>query len=159
MKDDEALERKLMRELDLMYRHVADLESDQAGAEDDNDPCGKISAQGASTREKVIPFPTHRIQVRPRKPLQEARQKSKPSYRFDFIVTYFLMLFFAFIAILSLVRLITIEGDRHQLTFPIHLKSSPSIQRKEDATQEVEKREQKGEPIPHETKKPDLLLP
>ena len=63
MKDEQALEEKLMGELGLMYRHVPDLESGQVPVEHKDDPNehGQISDQEVPTHAKIIPFPGHRM--------------------------------------------------------------------------------------------------
>src|SRR5512139_1308631 len=61
MRDDQSSEEeKLMKELDRMYLHVADLESGQITAQNNPDEPDQNSGHRAANHEKVIPFPVRR---------------------------------------------------------------------------------------------------
>jgi len=162
MKDEEALEEKLMDELDLMYRHVAELESSQVPVEHNRNQNehGQIPDQEVSAHAKIIPFPGQRIHLPSGEPLivseEEPRRKRKPSYRTYLIVASFSMIFLALVlVILSLNVMIgprgSEKGEPNQLTFPIYSKPSPPVQRDEDVLQSIEERQPQAEPIPQQT--------
>jgi cell division septation protein DedD len=166
MKDEQASEEKLIRELDRMYRHVADLEGSQAAGENNDNPYEhvQISDPAASVYGKVIPFPGQTIHCSCGElSLEESMQKRKPSRRPYLIVGSFSVIFFAFLLIIMVAKVMIApsnseKGDPHRLTFPIHLTPSPPVQREEDVLQNIEKRQQKAETIPHQTMNPDSPL-
>lgn len=43
------------------------------------------------------------------------------------------------------------KGEPHQLTFPIHSKPSPPVQREEDVLQNIEERQSQAETMPQQT--------
>jgi len=162
MKDEQALEEKLMGELDLMYRHVADLESGQAQVEHNHNPNKpeQISDQEVPTHAKIIPFPGHRIHLLSGEPSEaseeEPRRKRKPSYRPYLIVASFSLIFLVFVLVIIPLKGMMAppgseKGKPHQLTFPIHSKPSPPVQTEEDVLQNIEERQQKAETMPHQT--------
>jgi len=163
MKDEQALEEKLMGELDLMYRHVADLESDQVPVEHNDNPNepGQISDQEVSTHAKIIPFPGHRIHLTSGGPSEasaeeEPRRKRKPSYRTYLIVASFSMIFLAFVLVILRLNVMigprgSEKGNPHQLTSPIHSTPSPPVQTEEDVLRNIEERRPEAETMPHQT--------
>jgi cell division septation protein DedD len=162
MKDDQASEEKLMGELDRMYRHVADVESCQAGVEHNHNPHEheQISDQEASTHAKIIPFPGHRIHLPSGEPSdvseEEPKRKRKPSYRPYLIVASFSSIFLVFVFVViplkgMIAPPVSERLDPHQLTFPIHSTPSPPVQTEEDGLQNIEERQPKIETMPHQT--------
>jgi cell division septation protein DedD len=162
MKDEQALEEKLMGELDLMYRHVADLEGGQVPDEHSDDPNehGQISDQEVPTRAKIIPFPGQRMDLLSGEPSEaseeEARQERKPSYRTYLIVASFSLIFLAFVLVILPLNVMigprgSEKGEPHQLTFPIHSKPSPPVQREEDVLQNIEERQAQAETMSQQT--------
>jgi cell division septation protein DedD len=165
MKDEQALEEKLMGELDLMYRNVADLESDQVPIEHNDDPNehGQISDQEVPTHAKIIPFPGYNMHSFSGEPSEaskeEPRRKRKPSYRTYLIAASFALIFLVLgLVILPLNVMIgprgSEKGGPHPLTFPIHSKPSPPVQREEDVLQTIEERQPRAETIPQQTVQP-----
>ena len=162
MKDEEALEEKLMGELDLMYRHVADLESGQVPVEHGHSPNepGEISDQGVSTHAKIIPFPGHRIHLTSGGPSEalaeeEPRRKRKPSYRTYLIAASFSVIFLGFVLVILRLNVMigprgSGKGDPHKLTSSIHSTPSPPVQREEDVFRNIEERQPEAERMPHQ---------
>jgi cell division septation protein DedD len=162
MKDEQVLEEKLMGELDLMYRHVADLESGQVPVEHNDDPNehGQISDQEVPTHAKIIPFPGQRMHLLSGEPSEaseeELGRKRKPSYRTYLIVASFLLIFLVFILVILPLN-VTIgprgseKAEPDQLTFPTHSQPSPPVQRQEDVLQNIEERQPQTEAIPQQT--------
>jgi cell division septation protein DedD len=147
MKDEQASEEKLMGELELMYRHVAGLESDQVDDEPHNAP-------------KIIPFPGNNPDSRSWKPSEasegELRPERKPFARIYLIVASFSVVFLASVAVLVILDMIT--GPRgsekrewREATAPIQLKPSPPVQKQEKMVQPVEERQLQAETTPQET--------
>jgi cell division septation protein DedD len=162
MKDEQALEEKLMGELDLMYRHVAELESGQVPVEHNHDPNehGQISDQEVSTHAKIIPFPGHKMHLLSGEPSEaseeEPRQKRKLSYRTYLIVASFSVIFLVFVLVILPINVMigprgSKKGEPHQLTFPIHSKPSPPVQGEEDVLQNIEERQPQAETMLQQT--------
>jgi cell division septation protein DedD len=162
MKDEQASEEKLMGELDLMYRHVADLESGQVPIEQNDDPNehGQISDQEVPTHAKIIPFPGHRMRLLSGEPSEaseeEPKRKRKPSFRTYLIVASFTLIFSALaLVILPLNVMIgprgSEKGEPHQLTFPSHSQPSPTVQREEEVLQNIEERQHQAETMLQQT--------
>jgi cell division septation protein DedD len=162
MKDEQALEEKLMGELDLMYRHVADLESGQGPVEHNDDPSehGQISDQEASTHAKIIPFPEHRIHLPSEQPSdvpeEEPKRKRKPSYRTYLIVASFSLIFLVFVLVIIPLNVMigprdSEKGEPHQLSFPSYSQSSPPVQSEEDVPQNIEERQPEAQTMPQQT--------
>jgi len=162
MKDEQALEEKLMGELDLMYRHVADLESGQVPVEHNDDPSeqGQIADQEVPAHAKIIPFPGHKVHSpsgeASETPEEEPRRKRKPSYRTYLIVACFSVIFLAFVlVILPLNVMIDLrgseKGEPHQLGSPIPSEPLPPVQREETVLQTVEERQPQAETMPQQT--------
>jgi cell division septation protein DedD len=162
MKDEQVLEEKLMGELDLMYRHVADVDSGQAPVEHDDDPKEhrQISDPEVPTHAKIIPFPGHRMhsvsEEPPEASEEELTQKKKPSYRTYLIGASFVLIFLAFVLVILPLNVMISprgaeKGGPHQSTFPIHSQPSPPVQREEDVLQDIEKRRPQAETMPRQT--------
>jgi len=166
MKDEHSSEEKLMSELDRLYRHVADLESSQAAAEQNDHPYKheQISDPAASVHGKVIPFPGQKIDWSYGElSLERLMDKRKPSRRPYLTVGSFSVICLALILIIIIAKVMIAprtseKGDPHQLTFPIPSKPSPPVQKGENLPQNIEEKEQKAEIKPHETMKPSPPL-
>jgi cell division septation protein DedD len=161
VKEEQASEEKLMGELDRMYRHVADLESDQAPVEHHHNPCEdeQISDLVGLSHEKIIPFPVHRIHLPPEEPsVEETRGKGKTSYRPYLMVASFVMVFLALIFFPPLVKKMidppsSEKKDSHEFTYPALVTSTPPVMREEDVSHPIGERRQKAEIVPHQTLK------
>jgi cell division septation protein DedD len=161
MKDDQASEEKLMKELDRMYIRVADLESgvtkQDIPDEYDQDPDRK-----ASNQQKVIPFPVRGIHVTSGQPSgYKMKRKRKPWYRSYLMVSF--VIFLLLISLIILTKLVITPRDSenagtHQLTFPIRLERSAPGQTK-DTGQGIENKEQESALEPEENLKPAFPLP
>jgi cell division septation protein DedD len=162
MKDEQALEEKLMAVLDRMYRHVADLENGPGPVEHHHNPNedGQMSDQEFLPHAKIIPFPGNRIHV-PSEELSEAseeelKRKSKRSYRTYLIVGSFSVFFLAFVLVILLSNVMigrrsSEKGQPQQVTFPIYLKPSPPLQRQESVLHTIEQGEPQAETKPQQT--------
>jgi hypothetical protein len=159
MREEQASEEKLMSELDRMYKHVAELESNQEPVEHHHPPYEHehMSDQVDPVHEKIIPFPVHRIHLLSEElSEEETRQQGKTSYRPYLIIASFFMVFLALILFPPLVKkMITPRGpekrDSHELTYSTHVTPSPPVMREQDASQNIEERQQKAETVSHQT--------
>jgi hypothetical protein len=159
MKDEQASEEKMMEELDLMYRHVAELEGGQLSVEHNcnpNEP-GQIPDQEVSVHAKIITFPGRRFHWPSGKSLEEEPSwKRKPYYRTCLIVASFSMISLVLVLlILSLNVMIgprgSENGESNQLTSPIYSKPSPPVQKDENVLKTIERRTPQTETMPQQT--------
>ena len=177
MKDEQASEEKLMGELELMYQHVAGLESGPSPDDDHHDP-------------KIIPFPGKGIDS-PSWETSKASEASDPSEalgpsekskaskvsktsktleaseeeplpeKAPFSRTYVIVVSVSVIFVASVFLMVILDlvaGPRGskkreplEVTAPIQLKSSPPVQKQEKVLQPVEERQPQTETIPQET--------
>jgi len=134
MKDEQALEEKLMAVLDRMYRHVADLENGPGPAEHHHNPNedGQMSDQEFLPHAKIIlsrkqnpcAFRGAIGSIRRR---TEAEKQAFLSNLPDRRVLFRLLLAFVLVILLSNVmigRRSSEKGQPQQVTFPIYLKPS-----------------------------------
>jgi len=162
MKDDQASEEKVMKELDRMYLRVADLESGQVPAQNNPDERDQNSDHRVATHEKVIPFPVRGIHEISEAPSEDKlRRKRKPWYR-SYLMISFSVIFLLLISLLIITKIIIAFRDEEraetrQMTLPIpHERLAPA--QTEDTGQDIEKRGQKAELQPDQTTKPVLSL-
>jgi len=177
MKDEQASEEKLMGELELMYQHVAGLESGPSPDDDHHDP-------------KIIPFPGKGIdspswetskaseasdpsealgpsekskasKVSKTSKTQEASEEEPLPEKAPFSRTYVIVVSVSVIFVASVFLMVILDlvaGPRGskkreplEVTAPIQLKSSPPVQKQEKVLQPAEQRQPQTETIPQET--------
>ena len=147
MKDEQASEEKLMGELDLIYQHVAGLESGRADDEPHHDP-------------KIIPFPGNNPDSPSWEPSEasegELRPGRKSFSRIYLIVASFSVVLLASVSVLVILDMITgprgsEKRERREVTAPVQLKPSPPVQKQEKVLQAVEERQPQAETTPQET--------
>ena len=177
MKDEQASEEKLMGELELMYQHVAGLESGPSPDDDHHDP-------------KIIPFPGKGIdspswetskaseasdpsealgpsekskasKVSKTSKTQEASEEEPLPEKAPFSRTYVIVVSVSVIFVASVFLMVILDlvaGPRGskkreplEVTAPIQLKSSPPVQKQENVSQPAEQRQPQTETIPQET--------
>jgi len=177
MKDEQASEEKLMGELELMYQHVAGLESGPSPDDDHHDP-------------KIIPFPGKGIDSpswetskaseasdppealgpsekskaskvsKTSKTLEASEEEPLPE-KAPFSRTYVIVVSVSVIFVASVFLMVILDlvaGPRGskkreplEVTAPIQLKSSPPVQKQENVSQPAEQRQPQTETIPQET--------
>ena len=177
MQDQKASEEKLMGELELMYQHVAGLESGPSPDDDHHDP-------------KIIPFPGKGIdspswetskaseasdpsealgpsekskasKVSKTSKTQEASEEEPLPEKAPFSRTYVIVVSVSVIFVASVFLMVILDlvaGPRGskkreplEVTAPIQLKSSPPVQKQENVSQPAEQRQPQTETIPQET--------
>jgi len=161
MKNDQASEEKLMKELDRMYLCVADLEKGRIATRVDNpDEYEQNSDERLATHEKVIPFPVHRTPVISGEP-SEDRSRTKLWYR-SYLMVSFPVIFLLFVTIIILVQLTIVPQDSEkkksrQLTLPVQGERLTPVHR-EHPIQGVEKGGQGAKLLPDQPTRPGFPL-
>jgi cell division septation protein DedD len=165
MKDEQLLEEELMGKLDRMYLHAVDLENGQGPVEHHHNPneYGQASDQEVSPHSKIIAFPGQRIPLPSGEPSEtseaseeEPRWIRKRSYRTALFLASSPVIFLAFVLVILPSNVIigprgSEKGEPYQLTFPIHLKASPPVQREVNVLQTIEEREPRADTVPQQT--------
>jgi hypothetical protein len=136
-----------MGELDVMYQHVAGLESGHEDDEPHHDP-------------KIIPFPGNNPDSPSWEPSEasegELRPGRKPFSRIYLIVASFSVVLLASVAVMVVLDVITgprgsEKRELREVTAPIRLKPSPPVQKQENVSQPVEEQQPQTETLPQET--------
>ncbi len=161
MRDDQASDETLMKELDRMYLRIADLEKPQALAQNNPDDRGQDSGQEAKIHEKIIPFPKARIPVASRKTSEDKLEyKRKPWYR-SYLILPFPVIILLIVCLIISTKLIGPRNKEktktYQQTFSVPAESLAPAET-EDFGQKTEEREQDFEMQPDSTTKPVISL-